>query len=520
MKRPRWVPSLHTVVQASMFAALAFPISGERGPWCIPPRDADGDGVADSRDNCRDDANPGQEDADSDGFGDVCDNCQAVANPGQVDWDRDGEGDACAAHWTAPFALGDGTGEVVTIPDASVSASGVATVVWAERDDAGPRVLGQRFVDGTWGAPIVIASAGALANVAEGPRVRMDDDGNAIVAWLWSEAGTTTLQTSRCDVGSETWEPAVPQAGPGTAPGGARVAVGADGSAMLVWIEEIDGARSLVARRFDGVAWEAVPVAVPLGGAGRPLNAPAVGMDAAGVAVLLWCQATDSHAAAARHDGTAWSVPVDLSLTSDEGVSGCVDAVVAVAESGFAAAQWTWVHGGIPDAVVMGAWYDPAVAAWSPDERVSTSSARDQGWSRAAANGSGTAQITYTAYDSGSYTVDTRRFAGGSLQPTHHFPFYGDLDISAPVGLDDCGNAISTWLSTGLPWLTANRPTASRTDTAGTWEDAVPISGDPAVVGDRDSVALGMNAAGRTVVTWRAAGNVFVSRYVTGCGPL
>ncbi len=57
--------------------------------------DADGDGVADSLDNCPSVANPGQEDADGDGVGDVCDNCPSVSNPSQTDTDGDGVGDAC-----------------------------------------------------------------------------------------------------------------------------------------------------------------------------------------------------------------------------------------------------------------------------------------------------------------------------------------------------------------------------------------------------------------------------------------
>jgi|GEM_PF-2944937 len=62
-----------------------------------PGPDADGDGVPDATDNCRDLANPNQRDHDGDGLGDVCDFCPHLADPTtpQPDVDGDEVGDAC-----------------------------------------------------------------------------------------------------------------------------------------------------------------------------------------------------------------------------------------------------------------------------------------------------------------------------------------------------------------------------------------------------------------------------------------
>lgn len=81
-----------------------------------PELDGDGDGVGDCADNCRNQANPGQENGDGDGDGDVCDSCPLVApandsdgdcapngadncpglyNPEQGDIDGDGIGNRC-----------------------------------------------------------------------------------------------------------------------------------------------------------------------------------------------------------------------------------------------------------------------------------------------------------------------------------------------------------------------------------------------------------------------------------------
>jgi hypothetical protein len=57
--------------------------------------DIDGDGIADSLDNCPCTANPDQTDSDGDGLGDACDNCPNHPNPDQKDSDHDGLGNEC-----------------------------------------------------------------------------------------------------------------------------------------------------------------------------------------------------------------------------------------------------------------------------------------------------------------------------------------------------------------------------------------------------------------------------------------
>ncbi len=96
------------VINAVAAVGLGDPDTDCDGVPNPPSSDGDGDGHADSRDNCPFVANPGQEDEDGDTRGDVCDtdadgdgwpndtdNCPLDANPSQADRDANGEGDAC-----------------------------------------------------------------------------------------------------------------------------------------------------------------------------------------------------------------------------------------------------------------------------------------------------------------------------------------------------------------------------------------------------------------------------------------
>jgi hypothetical protein len=65
-------------------------------PFALDPYDdLDGDGVGSDADTCPLEPNPDQQDADGDGVGDACDICPLDADPRQDDTDGDGRGDAC-----------------------------------------------------------------------------------------------------------------------------------------------------------------------------------------------------------------------------------------------------------------------------------------------------------------------------------------------------------------------------------------------------------------------------------------
>ncbi|HEY4245126.1 MAG TPA: amidohydrolase family protein [Kofleriaceae bacterium] len=124
----------------------------------VDPNDSDGDGIPNATDNCPNISNPLQEDADSDGKGDVCDACPNTANPGS---------EGCP---TSIYDIKDGTaavGSVVHITNAIVT--GLASngfFVQIKAGDTG-------YVDANYSGLFVFTSTVPTAAVGD----RVDADG-------------------------------------------------------------------------------------------------------------------------------------------------------------------------------------------------------------------------------------------------------------------------------------------------------------------------------------------------------
>jgi hypothetical protein len=151
-----------------------------------PPSDVDGDGVANTADNCSTKHNPDQHDEDKDAVGDVCDNCPHLANTNQAQTGEsatpNGAGDACDPR---PQLAGDTIQKFYSfhVPPAGTSTTGTWTI------DADT----YRYTGGGRGSLIV---SGARDKVVV--EVAGSVDSNTPDLWLAVSAGETNNRYHDC----------------------------------------------------------------------------------------------------------------------------------------------------------------------------------------------------------------------------------------------------------------------------------------------------------------------------------
>lgn len=236
---------------------------------------------------------------------------------------------------------------VVMRPSVAVDAAGNALVVWDQFDGTHFQLWFNRYAVGSgWDEPRRIEPLDLQdAFVA---RVAMDAQGTAWAVWAQRDATGTRIRASRYRAGLG-WE-ASQSLGGGVAAGAnagqARIAVGATGDVVAVWVQD-DGVQRLNiwSRRFTPASgWgPATRLHDDTGGAEHPQ----VGMDAAGRALAVWRRADGAgrwRIWASRGGSAGWGDAVPLESDADAGES--LLPRLATDASGGAMAAWVrWTPG-------------------------------------------------------------------------------------------------------------------------------------------------------------------------------
>jgi len=323
-------------------------------------------------------------------------------------------------------------------PDVAVDAGGTAVAVWT--GDRGAIEVVQRAPGEGWTAPVTLAPSGAL------PRVAVDAQGDALVAWAEAGSGQAVVRTALRPAGG-TWlrQPDLDAGGTFVSALTARFA--ADGTATVSW-ETSGGLRA--ARRSAAGTW------------GAPLDLTPPGEDVAGGDVAF----------------------------ADDG-----SATVAWAQEGAAAGGATLIQTAVrtPD----GAW-EPKTAVSQPQLQAADP--------RLAVDGRGQLLATWAGDDGhGGYAAQAalRTTAGVWEGPSRLSASY--YRVSTPqIAFDGTGRAIAVWdrwdrrtaASVDFAVEAAVRPAG------GPWRAAAQLSptGEP-----RLGPQLAVTAAGDAVAVWSAA---------------
>ena len=240
---------------------------------------------------------------------------------------------------------------------------------------------------------------------------------------------------------------------------------------------------------------------MPVAPAGSGLPIPRVGVDARGNAIAVWRSGPFGEKtvrAAVRPAGGAWQPPSVLSAVSrDEYSSGVLD--LAVSANGDAVAVWLMTAGA---SSVVQAAVRPAGGAWQPPVDL----ARDAHEPQVAIDSSGNAIATWLQTGitpSGRATMmSAARPAGGAWNTPTRVDRSDGLATSAPrVALDAHGTAHAVWRHESGPLMSALRPAG------GDWQPPIEFATPDMNILSRGDVAngepeLAVAPSGDEVAVW------------------
>lgn len=343
----------------------------------------------------------------------------------------DRAGNALAAEFRWSFAVRDGVWEMPSLieteagpasfPDVAVDDAGNAVAVWTQFDGTRTSVWFNRYVPlAGWGTALRIGDNSGNADAA---KIAVDADGNAIAVWLQHDGTRLNVWANTYVAGGE-WEgPVIIDSSTQNAET-PRLAMNADGQAVVVWAHDGGSNGSIWSSRYEpGVGWE-TPASVEAGSADA--SVPDVAIDASGTAVVVWVEASNIFAnRSVVGDGWGDAGLIELSATT------AFDPHVDITPQGEAIV--VWAQGGIRSARSTDAlgW---GVISLVDDGAASASSAR------VAMDASGNAIVVW---EQDGMIWANRQIA---TDPWGEPVPFGGTGLTPDVDVDLAGNALATWV--------------------------------------------------------------------------
>jgi hypothetical protein len=285
------------------------------------------------------------------------------------------------------------------------------------------------------------------------PQIAIDGNGNALVTWIREQGATRQAQAAR-QASTGSWSPPANLFSPAAATAvpleTSDVALNAAGRGAAVWVRATGSGPSdqmVQAAIFNGTSWRTAANLLP---ASSPaVRSPRVDVDADGDAIALWVQVVNGVAVvrASRYavNGT-WSAPITISAANESVEDGVA---LAVDDAGNALTVWTGAAGGVP--TLRSARYTAGTNSWTAPIGVAPAG-RSPSVVRLAANRAGTAAfLAYRGFDGTRDLLRAARFDPPS--GTWSAP----VDVSAPgaevvdldIAADEQGRALTVWNDVG-----------------------------------------------------------------------
>jgi hypothetical protein len=351
------------------------------------------------------------------------------------------------------------------------------------------------------------------------PEIALDGIRGGMAVWIRAEQGRTVLVASRYSSGGSWQPPEQIDAAVGGTPSKPRVAMDAQGNALVVWEQELAGLTNVVVNRFDVVteAWEFAHVLQR--DFDTPAADPRIAMNGAGNAVAVWSQA---RAAGARVEILSNTYRVDVGWTDvilpvveAVGIEASINPQLGMDGAGNAHVVWQrFANNGTGFEIwssVLAAAAEGAAQAWGVPMDVSRHSVVENSEQPdLAVAADGVAMVVWRRETgSGSKSIRARRYLPGATQWEAAITVaakLGEQDDPVPdnprVAICPTGHAIAVWDQVSA--------TAGRTVAASRFSP-VPASGAPWSIpvnlervrgGLSTGPQIAMDAAGNALVVW------------------
>lgn len=352
----------------------------------------------------------------------------------------------------------------------------------------------------SWTAPVNVSS---LPD-ADSPQIGAAADGTLTVVWPQSGASTTTIMASQSTDNGATWSTPMDVAGSTTIVYEPQIAVAADGSRTVVWVEDdaVSGTRVIHAATSPAgaLSWS---TPATLSDTAQNSDTPRISIDPTGTRYVLWSTDIGGQSivtGAGSADGLTWDAPGAISDPSIDSAGGHS----AFLPSGSIVALWVLPStGGVQSAVSS----DGGMTWSTPADLVSQGP--DAEYSRLAIGPSGRILAIWDRNSGADYVVQSATSIDG-------LTWTAAVDLAtgtnSSVAIAASGTIYATWIYTDPVTGDGTVQTSRSTDNGASWSTPLDLSVAGGTTGLEADIAVDAGAA--VTVLWREDDNVNASAVV------